>query len=272
MRRSIAALILITGLYACRRNQNTDKVIDSAAVAATGSPTDSLTYSYDSVKVYSKTPVSKNKLVTDSAKAVIIYPVLSDPNVGSYIQNQVIELTGKKGIYKTYKEEAAGFIREYEASLAKDPTDRTWFQHIDLAVKANYPNYLSVLNTYQDYKGGAHPNTLYTYLNYNPKTYQTITLDSLITLDGMPKLRSVAEAIFRKNEKLSSNASLSNGYFFPDGKFTLAATFTVTKEGILFLYNPYEIKAYAAGTTKLTVPFSQIKDIMKESSILVNFK
>jgi hypothetical protein len=96
-------------------------------------------------------------------------------------------------------------------------------------------------------------------------------LDSLITAEGMPKLRAVAENIFRKNEQLAPNASLSEGYFFADGVFSLAETFTVTKDGIKFLYNPYEIKAYAAGTTELTVPFSKIKDIMKESSILINF-
>ncbi len=49
-------------------------------------------------------------------------------------------------------------------------------------------------------------------------------------------------------------------------------TVTVTKEGLKFLYNPYEIKPYAAGNTALIVPFSTIKDILKPSSILVNFK
>jgi hypothetical protein len=272
MKKIASALILVTGIYACTNQKRTEKVIDSAASAVTAASTDSLTYSYDSVKVYSKTAVSTNKLVTDTAKAVIVYPVFSDQKVNKYLQDNVIELAGKKGIYNTYKDEAAGFIKEFDVFLVKNRTSHeSWFQHMDLKVKANYPNYLSVLHTYTDYKGGAHANTLYTYFNYNPKTYQVITLDSLIKPEEMPKLKSVAEAIFRKNENLAPHASLSEGYFFAEGLFSLPATFTVTKEGIKFLYNPYEIKAYAAGTTELTVPFSKIKDIMKESSILTNF-
>jgi len=270
--KRLAALLLITGLYACNRTGKTDKVIDSAAAVVTQS-TDSLHYSYDSVKVYSKTIISKNKLITDTAKAVIVYPVFNDPAVNKIIEKHVAGTAGEEGVYKTYKEITTGFIKEYDAYQAKNKdSQESWFEDLDLNVKANYPTYLSVLYRYSDYKGGAHPNTLFTYLNYNPKTYQTITLDSLITSEGMPQLRAVAEKIFRKNEQLAPNASLSEGYFFAEGVFSLAETFTVTQDGLKFLYNPYEIKAYAAGTTELIVPFSDIKNILKPSSILVNFK
>ncbi|WP_442588193.1 DUF3298 domain-containing protein [Pedobacter sp. AW31-3R] len=270
--KKIAALILVTGLYACNSEKKTDKVVDSAQSAVTQIP-DSLTYSYDSVKVYGNPKVSKNELVTDTAKAVIVYPVFSDAAVNKFIEDRVTGMSGQQGLYKTYKDVATGFIKEFNAYQAKNAdAGQSWFEDIDLKVTANHPSYLSILFTYVDYKGGAHPNTLFTYLNYNPKTYQTITLDSLITSDGMPKLRAVAEQIFRKNEKLAPKASLSEGYFFAEGVFSLAETFTVTKEGLKFLYNPYEIKPYASGTTELIVPFADLKDILKPSSILVNFK
>lgn len=267
MRKSLAALIITTGFYAC----SSDKKSDSAATVVTGNNTDTLAYTYDSVRVYSKNPVSKNKEVTDTAKAVVIFPVFKDEAANKFIKDRVIGLTGKQDTYKTYKALVTGFIKEYDdyQSINANSTE-TWFENLNIKIVANYPNYISALHTYTDYKGGAHPNTLFTYFNYNPKTFQTITLDSLIKQNGMPKLRSVAENIFRKNEQLAPNASLSD-YFFIDEVFTLAETFTVTTEGIKFLYNPNEIKAYAAGTTELTVPFSKIKDIMKESSILTNF-
>jgi len=273
MKKILLTLVAAAGLYACNNQKTSEKVIDSAGSAVTQTSTDSLTYKYDSIKVYSKHPVSANKLVTDTAKAVIVYPVFPDQVVNKFIQDRVIGISGKQGINASYKELAGGFVKEYDAFQARN-TDReqTWFMYVDLNVKANYANYLSVLLTYSDFKGGAHPNTLFAYLNYNPKTYQSITLDSLITQDGMPALRAIGESIFRKNENLAPNASLSDGYFFNEGVFTLPETFTLTKEGIKFLYNPYEIKAYAAGTTELTVPFSKIKDIMKQSSILVNFQ
>jgi hypothetical protein len=272
MKRFIAGILLLATGAACTNNK-TAEVTDSSATPVKTVPTDSLTYTYDSVRVYSKTPVSTNKAVTDTAKAVVIYPVFKDAATNKFLEEKVIALAGKKDVYKTYKQLATGFIKEFDTYKTGNPTATdTWFTKMDLGVKANYANYISVLFIYQDYKGGAHPNYLFTYFNYNPKTFQTITLDSLITADGMPKLRSVAENIFRKNEQLAPNASLSERYFFTDGVFSLPETFTLTKDGIKFLYNPYEIKAYAEGTTELVVPFSKINDIMKESSILVNFK
>lgn len=271
MKYSLTALIIVIGFYGCRRDKKPEETKEFTANVVTGNSTDTLTYTYDSVKVYSKNPVSKNKAVTDTAKAVVTFPVFKDEAANKFIKDRVIGLTGKQDTYKTYQELVTGFIKEYDdyQSIHVNSTE-TWFENLNIKIIANYPNYLSALHIYTDYKGGAHPNTLFTYFNYNPKTFQTITLDSLIKQDGMPKLRSVAENIFRKNEQLAPNASLSD-YFFIDEVFTLADTFTVTKEGIKFLYNPNEIKAYAAGTTELTVPFSKIKDIMKESSILTNF-
>lgn len=272
MNKLSAGLLLIAVISACTQNKTT-QVTDSTATTVKTVATDTLTYTYDSVRVYSKTPVSANKAVTDTAKAIVSFPVFKDAATNKFLEEKVIALAGKKDVYKTYKQLATGFIKEFDTYKTSNPTtNESWFTHMDTKVKANYPNYISVLFIYQDYKGGAHPNYLFTYFNYNPKIGQTITLDSLITADGMPKLRSIAENIFRKNEQLAPNASLSERYFFADGVFSLPETFTVTKEGIKFLYNPYEIKAYAEGTTELVVPFSKINDIMKESSILVNFK
>ncbi|MCX2479642.1 DUF3298 domain-containing protein [Pedobacter sp. MC2016-15] len=272
MKKIVLALVAVTGMYACSQKK-TEKVIDSASTAVTAADTDSLSYSYDSVKVYGKARVSSNKLVTDTAKAVVVYPVFQDQTVNKFLEDRVIGISGKQGLSKSYKELTTGFIKEYDTYIAANKgSEETWFQKLDMKVKANYPNYISVLLVFSDYKGGAHPNYLFTYFNYNPKTYQTITLDSIITADGMPKLRAIGENIFRRNENLAPNASLSEGYFFDQGVFTLPETFTLTKEGIKFLYNPYEIKAYAAGTTELLVPFSKINDIMKESSVLINFK
>lgn len=273
IKKSIAAVIVLTGMYACRSNHKPGQAEDHQAAQTTISATDSLTYTYDSVKVYSKLAVSKNKAVTDTAKAVAVYPVFNDQKVNQFLEDQVTGLVGKQYGYKNYKELTTGFMKEFDAYFSKSKDeDRTWFEDINLKVTGNYPNYVAVLYRYVDYKGGAHPNTLFTYFNYNPKTYQEITLDSLVSQESMPKFKAIAENIFRKNEKLAPNASLSEGYFFPENKFALAQTFTVTSQGLKFLYNPYEIKPYAAGTTELTVPFTEIKALLKPSSILVNFK
>ena len=273
MKRSLAALVLMAGFCACSGDRKPAGANDTAATTPlTGTPADTLSYTYDSVKVYSKNRLLANKQVTDTAKAVIMYPHFANAAANKFMMDRVIGLTGKQELYKSYKQVASGFIKEFDDyQLANINSTESWFQQISMKVISNLPNYVSVLHAYTEYKGGAHANVLYTYFNYNPKNYQTITLDSLITAEGMPKLRSVAENIFRKNEQLAPNANLSDGYYFTDGVFKLPETFTVSKDGIKFLYNPAEIKAYAAGTTEVTVPFDNIKDIMTTSAVLKNF-
>ncbi|KEQ29626.1 DUF3298 and DUF4163 domain-containing protein [Pedobacter antarcticus] len=270
--KSIAGLILLTGLYAC--TSNTPKGKNTADQSTeTVSLTDTLKYKFDSVKV-----VSTSKLLGEGANqepttAKVIFPVFNTESVNQYVTNEVLSLSGKKLQFKTYNELTAGFIKEFDVFNTKDnnPNGNSWFEYIDLKVAANYPNYLSLKFTYSEYKGGAHPNTLFSYLNYNPQSGKVITLDSLVKTDSKTQLVAVAEKIFRKNEKLSTTASLSDGYFFDGGKFALAQTFTLTPDGLMFLYNPYEIKPYAAGVTELIIPYSQIKEFLKPASVLNNF-
>ena len=39
--------------------------------------------------------------------------------------------------------------------------------------------------------------------------------------------------------------------------------FKVTEDGITFIYNPYEIAAYAAGTIRITIPWDELQDILR---------
>lgn len=273
MKKTLAGLLLLASIYSCSNNHKAGEADDSATPAVMLSAADTLHYHYDSVKVAGKTPVSANKQASGTVRAEIVFPVFSNKAAGKFIEAAVISLSGKQVLYASYRDMAAGFVREFELYKSEGPPSKeSWHQRVQMKVAANYPTYLSVLLNDDEYRGGARPTTLLSYFNYNPQTSQTITLDSLITTEGMPKLTTVGEAIFRANENLAANTPLSGKYSFVEGKFSLPYTFTVTREGIKFLYNPAEIKPYAAGPTTLLIPFSKIKDIMKESSILTNFK
>ncbi|MGY0037603.1 PdaC/SigV domain-containing protein [Pedobacter sp. NJ-S-72] len=168
--RNLAALLLVTWFYACNNPKRTDKVIDSAISAVTETKADTLAFAFDSIKIYSKIQNSKIKQPADTAKAVISYPVFKDQSINKFLEDRVIGLAGKQGHYKTYKELTAGFIKEYDTfKSTASQSESAWFLDMNLKVVTNYPNYLSVLYRYVDYKGGAHPNTLFTYFNYDPK-------------------------------------------------------------------------------------------------------
>jgi hypothetical protein len=267
MKRLGMALAIATFL-ACQSEKKTDQTIDSAA-SALQQTSDSISYRYDSVKVYSKNPVSADARVTDTAKAVISYPVFSDSKLNDFVLKKITGTVDGEKTYTSYDNYAKGFIADFD-TFQKESPDRiqTWFLNINTRVIKQKPQYIAFYTTYINFSGGAHPNSSFTYQNYNPITHQKITLDSLLLPGSSAKLTAVAEKIFRKDEKLSPDQTLKNNYFFENDTFKLNDNFTVTDEGLLFLYNPYEIKAYAFGITKLLIPFSELKDIAKPGSLI----
>jgi hypothetical protein len=115
------------------------------------------------------------------------------------------------------------------------------------------------------YNGGVHGVDYTGYINWNLKKDKPVILDNILDSGYRKPLTSIAEQLFRKNEKLSDTSSLNNGrtYFFKDGKFSLPDTYLLTDYGIKFLYNVYTIKPYAAGKTYLMVPYDNIRPLIK---------
>ena len=258
MKKLILFSFIVVLLTSCNNERNTDKTPGAT------DQVDTLAYTYDSVKVYSKNPVK-----VDTAKAVVKYPVFKSKELNDYIERQVFNYFGEEEKVAGYQNIASSFIKGYDEFYAENKnTSESWFLLIDIKVLVQQPKYISLQYTHSDYAGGAHANTNISYLNFNPKTNQPITLDSLINTNQKSKLLSVAEAIFRKDENLTATEPLTDKYFFDKGKFSLPLSFFVGKEGLVFLYNPYEIKPFAAGITKLIIPFSQLKGIAKSNTIL----
>jgi hypothetical protein len=266
--------ILCTCFFACQSDRKGEQS-NNPGRGENGATVDTLTFNYDSVKVYSKTPLSPDKRVTDTSKAVIMYPVFQDSTLNKFLEQQVCKAANNNPDlhFSTYKELATDFIARYD-DFRKDNDDniQTWFLDAQLYVLLQKPGYISLRLDNVDYAGGAHANPTFSYINYDLSRHQAIPLDSLLKPGSQPKLEVIGERIFRKNEGLSPTQSLENGYFFESGKFHLNKNYTLTKQGLEFLYNPYEIKSYAEGTTKLLIPYAEIKDLMRPNSIISRFQ
>ncbi|RZK81230.1 MAG: DUF3298/DUF4163 domain-containing protein [Pedobacter sp.] len=270
MKQIMLAIAMTIMMLSCQSEKRGDKLVDSANKTVMNI-TDSLVYHYDSVKVYSKNPLSVNPQVTDTAKAVISYPVFADEALDKFALDKVLNTSGPDVRYKSYDEYANAFMRSFDDFQAKNK-DRiqTWFLNINTKVARQKGNYVSLLTTYVNFSGGAHPNSAFTYANYDFANHKEIQLDSLIKPGSLEILNSIGEKIFRKNEKIGAAESLKDKYFFENDRFQLNRNFTVTDKGLLFLYNPYEIKAYAFGTTELLIPFSDLREIARPNSLLSN--
>lgn len=119
--------------------------------------------------------------------------------------------------------------------------------------------------------GGARGYTLTNFINWNTKSGKKIELEDIFTDGYATSLKSVAEKIFRKQEKLSDSAALKPNYLFPGGKFELNNNFLITPIGIRFLYNQYEIKPYPAGETNLLIPYSDILSLLRPNTVITQY-
>jgi hypothetical protein len=262
--KKLALFLLSASLLACQTEKKTGNGSDTTALSSSSE----ISFVYDSVKVVSN-HIVKNENTTDTTKAVLTYPVSIDTALNKFIEQKLMTFANEGEHFKTYQEFVDAFIKNYD-NFIKENKDysQTWFMDGKIDVVEKLPHYFSALITYVTYEGGAHPNSVFTYLNYDPINHKEIVLNDLINPDSMSKLTAVAEKIFRKNEKLSPTESLKDKYFFENDTFSLNQNFTITEKGLKFLYNPYEIKAYVYGTTELLIPFAELKDIAKPNSLL----
>lgn len=285
--RSIFFLLVIVAITSCQNSiKRTDKISnnyalipqpDSDSIAKANVPEktvfkDSLRYT--TVRFYKDT--KKNAPSNNANSFAYVkadYPKFADEQ--KFLTNTVSDIiTSKPWTGETAKNievATASFFKEYnqfKKDVPESPAGYEWstnvqvsFEDVDLLVLTT-ESYI--------YTGGAHGLESIVYYNLDLKNNKLIDLKELFMANYKTKLTDVAEAIFRKDEGISQTAPLDS-YFFENKVFVLNKNFAITTKGLLFTYNPYEIKSYAEGKTNLLVPYSKIKEIIKPDSFISKY-
>ena len=115
------------------------------------------------------------------------------------------------------------------------------------------------IKSYTD-TGGAHGNSTTTYLNFNPQTGAILWLDDIF--NNVYEFKKIAEKAFKDQSKPKDNAETMEDFFYGE-LFQLPTNMGFTKDGLVLVYNNYEIASYAQGNTKIVLPYSEIKDLLK---------
>lgn len=138
----------------------------------------------------------------------------------------------------------------------------------DCSVVTNDNDILCVSLWETQYNGGAaHPVSGGFYLNFNLQTGQTIALNQILKPNFSYKLNRIAEKKF-----MAEYGNDSFGWDFEPGQFKLNENFAITKAGLLFLFNQYEIGPYAAGAPEVFIPFREIEDLINPNGLLPDFR
>ena len=121
----------------------------------------------------------------------------------------------------------------------------------------------SIVNS-EYFFGAAHPGTYLNYINFDISTGNVIALDELFIVNYKQQLNQIAE---KKFIQLFG----TEGWDFTPGNFKNTENYLITRAGLVFTFNQYEIGPYAAGAPTFLIPYKEIKHLIKENAIVSKF-
>jgi hypothetical protein len=112
------------------------------------------------------------------------------------------------------------------------------------------------------FTGGAHGYEGNRSLIFNAKSGRSLTYDQIFK--DKKAFTAFAEKKFREKYKIPAGKSINiTGLMFENDKFILPQNIFYTDNGMLLLYNAYEVASFADGTKELLIPYSEADAFLK---------
>ncbi|WP_417443476.1 PdaC/SigV domain-containing protein [Joostella sp.] len=155
------------------------------------------------------------------------------------------------------------FKNDYKKLKERFPEDIIpWEATINGEIAFENEKFTSIKIDSYVFTGGAHGYGSVSYLNFDNATGNIIPSKGLFKDEEA--FIDYAEETFRNQEKIKSDANInSTGFMFEDDNFHLPNSIGFNEKGIILIYNPYEISAYADGLTKIEIPFEKANEFIK---------
>tara|TARA_R110002072_G_scaffold166190_1_gene319419 strand:+ start:111 stop:833 length:723 start_codon:yes stop_codon:yes gene_type:complete len=155
---------------------------------------------------------------------------------------------------ETIEESIASFNKEFETFKTDFPESlQIWDAQIDGEVLFQSPEIISISITSYVNTGGAHGILHISFLNFDSITGKRITNKNLFTNIGA--FKEIAQTHFDKAIK-------EKDILFETDKFELPANIGYTEDGLVLLYNTYEIAPYSTGIIEFAIPFDEIESYL----------
>lgn len=169
---------------------------------------------------------------------------------------------------KMLEKEKDIYFRNYKSTneeiYQEGSTSFNWQKIERAAILHNENSLLSIQFYDYGYTGGAHGFGVSKFKVFDLNTGKPYTLDDIFRPDYINDLRDIINYQVRADYNLSSYENLTAAGFFYE-TIDPSPNFYVTKEGIGFYYNQYEVTPYAMGPIDVFVPFSKLKRIMNQN-------
>ena len=168
--------------------------------------------------------------------------------------NPEIENQNLKSILDEFNTEYLDFKTQFP-----DESDPKWELYIETEKTYQSDEIISIAVSTYEFKGGAHGNDKIKFLNLNAKSGDVIENNQLVK--DSTALKKIAKSYFIKDLE-SQDADLKMEDYFYGNPFQLPENIGYSEDGLIMLYNTYEIASYAQGYTEFVIPFEEVNSII----------
>ncbi len=143
------------------------------------------------------------------------------------------------------------FNQSYKNFIAQFPnSNQNWEVQIDGEIIYHSSDAISIAFSSYINTGGAHGSTSISFLNFDGNSGKRISNTNLF--HDIDSFRLFSKHYFDK-------AVVDKSILFEPDSYTLPANIGFTEDGVILLYNPYEIAPYASGIIEFTIPYEDAK-------------
>lgn len=168
-------------------------------------------------------------------------------------------------LYQDYKRTNDAYLND---TTMKEASASLLHNEIDIQGVAMYVDSKILSYSYERYAflGGAHGNTSRLLYNFDLSNSQLIKEKDLFVDNFKDPLTTlIKQQIVEDNSEMESVADLNDFNFYED-QIVPNNNFYITPEGIVYVYNPYDIAPYSMGQTSVLLTFEKLKPILKKNN------
>lgn len=172
------------------------------------------------------------------------------------------------------------YLKDLEPMYQKDEQEKednatmgAWYSyykgiegHVQLYIK----DLLIYRVDYNEYTGGAHGIYSSTFLNMDLRTLSPIRLEDLFVSEYEEALTDLLWNQLMADNKVATHQELEDMGYATTGDLKPTENFYLSKEGITFYYNVYEIAPYVMGPIKITLPYEVMQHLLSDDSSIIH--
>ena len=151
------------------------------------------------------------------------------------------------------------YFNEYEG-LEGEGGVRTWEDRVNGYFSGRYKNFLSYMVEFYGFRGGAHGSNTMTPLVFDKGTGDIVPEEAFFADGYIEPVAALLKA--HLPEALEGDEEALADVFGADS-LAPNGLYEVTKDGVTWYYQPYDIAPYYLGVISITIPWSELKPYVR---------